>query len=603
MLELARKADPSGRYLLVDDGDYGPVDSNGSTSSSRRSLSTTSPASSTASTSSEVLRRLLEPDGRIVLLDCTPEMYVNETVSFTVRDFPENRTAKSGEEVRCVMKDVEDRRPVTDILWLHEDYLALFADSGLEVVAHHSAARPGRRALRLGHRDDDPTLDDLHPQAPSLKTGPALTRYRGPMSSPRVPGGVVPASRRPREALIANPTALDAWKDITPLARNEFICWVEDAKQEMTRERRIRRTEEELEEGPASALLLARLQAPRAHWQLILGWLHRGRVGQYPTVARVVVVGGSGFYGRYLVADVLARTDADVVIASRTPDAVSSPRVMTERVDLRNPHALSGVLDGAAAVVHCAGPFETLPVGVLEAAISSGVPYIDVSENREFARRVIAHHDAAVTAGIPVLTGASVAPGLVLLHAREAMSRCDEVESVETFAAPDTRKHRGAGMFRTMLYGAGRRFDEPSPSGSMTRHGWAERSRAGKSNAEARCTDTRPMGSPALGAVRHTDPGDVMGHRTIRTRRRWCGPRSRRASQGRDRRRTRCSHRRPRRRKNPGPPRRDGSREGPSWRKSADRGAMGGRMDDLRRGRARLPRPAPPGVAVTWRLS
>ncbi|MGO8873269.1 MAG: YdeI/OmpD-associated family protein, partial [Acidimicrobiales bacterium] len=59
------------------------------------------------------------------------------------------------------------------------------------------------------------------------------------MSSPRVPGGVV--HKLPGdlcEALIANPTALDAWKDITPLARNEFICWVEDAKQEMTRERR-----------------------------------------------------------------------------------------------------------------------------------------------------------------------------------------------------------------------------------------------------------------------------------------------------------------------------------------------------------------------------
>jgi Bacteriocin-protection, YdeI or OmpD-Associated len=50
-----------------------------------------------------------------------------------------------------------------------------------------------------------------------------------------VPGGVVhrlPADLR--KALIANPAALDAWKDITPLARNEFICWVEDAKQEMT---------------------------------------------------------------------------------------------------------------------------------------------------------------------------------------------------------------------------------------------------------------------------------------------------------------------------------------------------------------------------------
>src|SRR4029453_10110775 len=66
----------------------------------------------------------------------------------------------------------------------------------------------------------------------------------------RVPGGGVhklPADLR--DALVANDTALDAWKDITPLARNEFICWVEDAKQETTRARRIRRTQEELEDG------------------------------------------------------------------------------------------------------------------------------------------------------------------------------------------------------------------------------------------------------------------------------------------------------------------------------------------------------------------
>ena len=84
-----------------------------------------------------------------------------------------------------------------------------------------------------------------------------------------------------REALISNPTALVAWKDITPLARNEFICWVEDAKQDMTRERRIRRTQEELEGWPASALLLAGLQAPRAHRQIEVGaahfaWTRRG---------------------------------------------------------------------------------------------------------------------------------------------------------------------------------------------------------------------------------------------------------------------------------------------------------------------------------------
>jgi hypothetical protein len=70
------------------------------------------------------------------------------------------------------------------------------------------------------------------------------------MSSRQVPGGVVhelPADLR--EALIASATVLGAWKDITPLARNEFICWVEDAKQPATRQRRIVRTCEELLEG------------------------------------------------------------------------------------------------------------------------------------------------------------------------------------------------------------------------------------------------------------------------------------------------------------------------------------------------------------------
>jgi uncharacterized protein YdeI (YjbR/CyaY-like superfamily) len=70
------------------------------------------------------------------------------------------------------------------------------------------------------------------------------------VSGPRVPGGVVhelPSDLR--TALVGNAAALEAWRDITPLARNEFICWVEDATRDATRARRIRRTQEELEEG------------------------------------------------------------------------------------------------------------------------------------------------------------------------------------------------------------------------------------------------------------------------------------------------------------------------------------------------------------------
>ena len=42
-----------------------------------------------------------------------------------------------------------------------------------------------------------------------------------------------------RKALSTDPQALAAWEDITPLARNEWICWVESARKAETRTRRI----------------------------------------------------------------------------------------------------------------------------------------------------------------------------------------------------------------------------------------------------------------------------------------------------------------------------------------------------------------------------
>ena len=50
-------------------------------------------------------------------------------------------------------------------------------------------------------------------------------------------------------AVRSDPAILALWERLTPLGRNEFICWVEDAKQPATRQRRIERTREELLEG------------------------------------------------------------------------------------------------------------------------------------------------------------------------------------------------------------------------------------------------------------------------------------------------------------------------------------------------------------------
>jgi len=52
-----------------------------------------------------------------------------------------------------------------------------------------------------------------------------------------------------KRALQKHADSLEKWNDITPLARNEWICWVEGAKLIETRERRVERTYTELVEG------------------------------------------------------------------------------------------------------------------------------------------------------------------------------------------------------------------------------------------------------------------------------------------------------------------------------------------------------------------
>ncbi len=70
------------------------------------------------------------------------------------------------------------------------------------------------------------------------------------MSKNRIATGVVhnvPSDLR--ETLVSANAVQDAWNDLTPLARNEWICWVTSAKKQETRSKRIERTRAELLEG------------------------------------------------------------------------------------------------------------------------------------------------------------------------------------------------------------------------------------------------------------------------------------------------------------------------------------------------------------------
>ena len=62
-------------------------------------------------------------------------------------------------------------------------------------------------------------------------------------------GTVHPLPADMRKALLAKPKALAAWESITPLARNEWICWTISVKQDATRKEHVVRTVTELTQG------------------------------------------------------------------------------------------------------------------------------------------------------------------------------------------------------------------------------------------------------------------------------------------------------------------------------------------------------------------
>jgi ubiquinone/menaquinone biosynthesis C-methylase UbiE len=134
MLEQARALDPCGDYRLVGHGDLSSLQ--GSTFDVILSAFTFDNIATRGQkeTALAALKRALAANGRMVNVVSSPAIYVHEWASFTTKDFPSNRQARSGDRVYIVMVDVPDRRPVEDVLCTDDDYADLYRHAGLSVV-------------------------------------------------------------------------------------------------------------------------------------------------------------------------------------------------------------------------------------------------------------------------------------------------------------------------------------------------------------------------------------------------------------------------------------------------------------------------------------
>lgn len=134
MLANARTKDPEGDYHLVaDDGRIPFADNTFQLAFSAFTFDNI-PTREKKSQLFEELKRVLSPNGRLVNLVSTPEIYLHEWSSFTTQNYPQNKQAQTGDKVLIINTATADTEPVTDILCPDEEYRYIYNKLELELI-------------------------------------------------------------------------------------------------------------------------------------------------------------------------------------------------------------------------------------------------------------------------------------------------------------------------------------------------------------------------------------------------------------------------------------------------------------------------------------
>ncbi|WP_144122915.1 saccharopine dehydrogenase family protein [Catellatospora sichuanensis] len=140
----------------------------------------------------------------------------------------------------------------------------------------------------------------------------------------------------------------------------------------------------------------------------------------------VAVFGAYGHTGRFVVAELRDRGFVPLLLgrdAGRLQAlAASHPGLAYRVASVDDPASLDRALQGAAAVVNCAGPFASTAGPVIEAALRSGIPYVDVAAEIEANVDTFTQFaDRAKAAGVAVVPAMAFFGGLGDLLVTTAM--------------------------------------------------------------------------------------------------------------------------------------------------------------------------------------
>lgn len=177
----------------------------------------------------------------------------------------------------------------------------------------------------------------------------------------------------------------------------------------------------------------------------------------------ILVLGGCGEIGEKVIRELVKSTEvtkiiiADIFIAKAKSLAKElGEKVSALQVDITNHDELVKALRSADVVVNCAGPFYKFGVPIVKAAVEARVNYVDIDDDYLSTKELLDDAElnkSAKDAGITVIIGLGVTPGLSNIVAKYGAGKLDNTEEINvTWVVTSTESQMTPASMAHMLF-------------------------------------------------------------------------------------------------------------------------------------------------------
>jgi NAD(P)-dependent dehydrogenase (short-subunit alcohol dehydrogenase family) len=190
----------------------------------------------------------------------------------------------------------------------------------------------------------------------------------------------------------------------------------------------------------------------------------------------VVILGGSGTFGRHIAEQLAGRQDAPLTIAGRHPDrgtpVADALGAGFRRCDANDPASLRAAVADAWLVVNAAGPFRAGDYSIPQTCLDVGCHYIDLADGRDYVANVVNLDAAARARNVFVCAGASTTPAVTSALVAELRAGLGPIRSIKVALNAGNRNQAGASTIATILGYVGRPVRVWQGGQWRTRRGW-----------------------------------------------------------------------------------------------------------------------------------